>query len=107
LLHARLVSNRVSKRARLGQDRFRSFLEHTDMAFFLHRETIAGLRQRRLPSRQALIASIAVRMRAYFKRQRERQELLEYIASDHRAANDLGINMDTARDWSRRPFWRA
>jgi uncharacterized protein YjiS (DUF1127 family) len=77
------------------------------MAFILHRETIAGLTRCRLPSGRALIATIAVRVRVYFKRRRERQELLEYIASDPRAASDLGINMDTARDWSRRPFWRA
>jgi uncharacterized protein YjiS (DUF1127 family) len=77
------------------------------MASILHREAAAGLTELQPLSWRALIKSVVDRVRTYPKHRRERQELLEYIASDHRVAADLGINMDTARDWSRRPFWRA
>ena len=44
---------------------------------------------------------------AFWLRRKQRQELLEYIASDYRAAADIGVTSGEARGWSQRPFWRA
>jgi hypothetical protein len=49
---------------------------------------------------------MANRMRAALDRRRQRQELLDYLASDHRAAADLGISGYEARSMSQRPFRR-
>ena len=42
----------------------------------------------------------------WWKRHQSRQELLNYIAQDHRAAADMGTTRADAEDWARRPFWR-
>ena len=44
--------------------------------------------------------------RLWRKRERDRLELLHYLASDHRAAGDLGIDRSNAREWAERPFWQ-
>jgi len=49
---------------------------------------------------------IVAGLRAYRMRRRHRRELLDYLASDHRAAADLGITAYEARLWSERPFRR-
>jgi uncharacterized protein YjiS (DUF1127 family) len=46
-------------------------------------------------------------VRSWIERRRQRQELLDYIAIDHRAAADLGVTGNEARDWAQRPFWRS
>ena len=45
-------------------------------------------------------------VRTWLKRHQSRQELLNYIAQDHRAAADMGTTRAEAEDWARRPFWR-
>ena len=45
-------------------------------------------------------------VRTWSNRRRQRRELLDYIASDHRVAADIGITGCEARNWSQRPFWR-
>jgi uncharacterized protein YjiS (DUF1127 family) len=45
-------------------------------------------------------------IRTWLKRHQSRQELLNYIAQDHRAAADMGTTRAEAEDWARRPFWR-
>ena len=45
-------------------------------------------------------------VRTWLKRHQSRQELLDYIAQDHRAAADMGTTRADAEDWARRPFWR-
>ena len=44
-------------------------------------------------------------VRTWLKRHQSRQELLDYIAQDHRAAADMGTTRAEAQDWARRPFW--
>jgi uncharacterized protein YjiS (DUF1127 family) len=39
-------------------------------------------------------------------RRRHRRELLDYLASDHRAAADIGVTPYEAKFWSEQPFWR-
>jgi hypothetical protein len=48
-----------------------------------------------------LFNQLADRLRVAGNRCRQRRELIEYLASDHRAANDLGITMYEARDLCR------
>jgi uncharacterized protein YjiS (DUF1127 family) len=40
------------------------------------------------------------------KRRRDRLELLNYLAQDHRAAGDMGTSRADAEHWARQPFWR-
>jgi hypothetical protein len=40
---------------------------------------------------------VVVRLRAAHQRRKQCQELMDYLASDHRAAADLGITMHEAR----------
>jgi uncharacterized protein YjiS (DUF1127 family) len=81
-------------------------LEHTAMASYLHRASAIrfGLRDR--SCRAALLANFIEWLRLCSRRRRQRRELVEYLASDHRAAADLGITHYDARDWCERPFWR-
>lgn len=45
-------------------------------------------------------------LRIFLERRRQRQELLWYLATDHRAAKDIGIDRSDAREWAERPFWQ-
>jgi hypothetical protein len=38
------------------------------------------------------------------ERQRQRRELIDHMASDRRAAADIGMTGCEARSWSERPF---
>jgi len=42
---------------------------------------------------------------AWRERSRQRRELLDFMAGDHRAASDIGRRYE-ARKWADRPFWR-
>lgn len=75
------------------------------MSSFIHRESAALLIKRRTAWRTPWRRAIE-RLRAHCVRQRQRQELLDYIASDYRAARDIGISTGEARGWSQCPFWR-
>jgi uncharacterized protein YjiS (DUF1127 family) len=37
----------------------------------------------------------------------KRRELLDFMTIDHRAAADMGVAVNDAREWAYRPFWRA
>jgi uncharacterized protein YjiS (DUF1127 family) len=45
-------------------------------------------------------------VKTWARRRRQRQELLDYIAVDHRAAADIGISGTNTLDWAKRRFWR-
>jgi uncharacterized protein YjiS (DUF1127 family) len=55
----------------------------------------------RVPCREAVAW-----VRSCRQRQRERQQLLDYMAIDHRAAADIGMKRHDALEWANRPFWR-
>ncbi len=55
----------------------------------------------------ALLKRLAERLRSYRARRRQYGELLDYLASDHRAAADIGVTSGEARSLSQRPFWRV
>jgi uncharacterized protein YjiS (DUF1127 family) len=44
--------------------------------------------------------------RRHRERRRQRQELLNFLRRDHRAAADIGMTTYGARKWAERPFWR-
>ena len=46
---------------------------------------------RRLPSLRAVFVGAVARVRASRTRRKQHRELLDYLASDHRAAADIGI----------------
>lgn len=59
----------------------------------------------------AFAAELAVQpasqIRVWARRYRERQELLDLLATDdHRMAADLGSTEDRLRSWASKPFWR-
>jgi uncharacterized protein YjiS (DUF1127 family) len=60
-----------------------------------------------LPSATALLQRAAELARKWRERRRQRAELVEYIALDHRAAADIGITGEQAHNWAERPFWRG
>lgn len=63
------------------------------------------------PSRALFVAALCRRamvwLRSRRQRRREREELLAFLAADHRAASDIGVTTYEAMNWSKRPFWRA
>jgi uncharacterized protein YjiS (DUF1127 family) len=77
------------------------------MSRFLDGETVAAFAGSRTFSWRALCKSVADVPRNWLRRERERQELLDYLADDFRAAKDIGIDRSDAREWAHRPFWQA
>jgi len=77
------------------------------MSRYLDGQSVAALAGRGSFSWRAFFKNLADTGRAWRKRQRDRQELLKYFATDHRAPNDLGIDRANAHEWADRPFWRA
>ena len=77
------------------------------MSRYLDGQSVAALARSRTFSWRALFKSLADTLRIWRKRHRDRDELLKYFATDHRAPNDLGIDRANAREWADRPFWRV
>jgi len=71
-----------------------------------HTGSPAAFAARRWFSWRALFDGVIDSVRACRRRRRQRQELLDYLASDHRAVADIGMTAYDARAWSARPFWR-
>jgi uncharacterized protein YjiS (DUF1127 family) len=70
-------------------------------------ESVAAFAGSRSFSWRTFCKSLAGTARIWRRRRRDRRELLDYFAIDHRAPNDLGIDSGNAREWAERPFWRA
>jgi uncharacterized protein YjiS (DUF1127 family) len=77
------------------------------MSRYLDGESVAAFAGSRSFSWRAFFKRLADTARIRLKRQRDRRELLDYLAMDHRAAKDIGIDRSNAREWAQRPFWRA
>lgn len=77
------------------------------MSRYLQAEASAAI----APARTFFIATLFRRavawLRACRQRRQERAELLWFMATDHRAAADIGVTTYEAMNWSNRPFWRA
>jgi uncharacterized protein YjiS (DUF1127 family) len=76
------------------------------MSRYLDGESVAAFAGSRTFSWRAFCKSITDVPRIWLKRQQDRQELLDYLATDHRAAMDIGIDRSNAREWATRPFWQ-
>jgi len=76
------------------------------MSHYFHRESAAALSERRPISWRIVFNSATDTMRTWVRRRQQRRELIDYMAIDHRAAADMGITDNDARDWAERPFWR-
>jgi uncharacterized protein YjiS (DUF1127 family) len=88
---------------RIAQDHF---LECIIMSHYLRGNSAAALRQRRQISWRMFFQSADDVVRSWIKRRQQRQEFLDYMALDHRAAADIGLAANDARDWAERPFWQ-
>jgi hypothetical protein len=71
------------------------------MACYSRTETGAVFAARRTFSLRTLFNRVADRLRVGRDRRRQRRELIEYLASDHRVANDLGITTHEAHNLCR------
>jgi uncharacterized protein YjiS (DUF1127 family) len=83
-----------------------TFLERMAMSHYLHGQSAAALRERWPVSWRMFFNNAIETMRIWARRRQHRQELLDYMSIDHRAAADLGITGNEAQDWAKRPFWR-
>ena len=77
------------------------------MSQYLHGESVAAFAEGRSFSPRAFLQRAIDTIRIWRTRRRERDELLNYLAMDHRAGTDIGMDRTCARDWAERPFWRA
>lgn len=77
------------------------------MSSYCNGERADAFREERVQSWRAMASRGPILMCKFWARWRQRQELLDYIESDYRAAADIGITSGEARGWSQRPFWRA
>jgi uncharacterized protein YjiS (DUF1127 family) len=77
------------------------------MSHYLHSQSTTVFGERGLVPWRALFASVAGMMRIWARRRQQRRELLDFMTIDHRAAADMGVAVNDAREWAYRPFWRA
>lgn len=77
------------------------------MSQYLDSDSVAALAESRSFSWRTFFQRAIDTARKWRRRQRERDELLNYLAMDHRAGTDLGLDRTCAREWAERPFWRA
>jgi hypothetical protein len=63
------------------------------MSCYSHSERDAAFAAPRTFSLRAVLSRIADHLRRARDRRRQRQELIDYLRSDHRAARDLGITV--------------
>jgi uncharacterized protein YjiS (DUF1127 family) len=76
------------------------------MSHYIHRESTATLAARPSFPWRTFFNNAAEVVGTWFRRRQQRQELRDYMAIDHRAAADMGVSANDARDWAERPFWR-
>lgn len=71
------------------------------MSCYSQTEMEAAFAARRTFSLLTVFNRVVERLRVARNRRRQCRELIEYLASDHRAANDLGITIYEARNLCR------
>ena len=77
------------------------------MSQYLGGESVVAFVESQSFSSRAFFQRVIDTIRTWRKRQGEREELLKYLAMDHRAGMDIGMDRTCAREWAERPFWRA
>jgi hypothetical protein len=63
------------------------------MSCYSHSEGDAAFAAPRTFSVRAILSRVTDHLRRAHERRRQRQELIDYLRSDHRAARDLGISI--------------
>jgi len=63
------------------------------MSCYSHSEKDAAFAAPRTFSLRAVLSRVVDHLRRARERRRQRQELIDYLRSDHRAARDLGISI--------------
>jgi uncharacterized protein YjiS (DUF1127 family) len=76
------------------------------MSYYIALDAAAAVTPLRTFSWRRLCRGALGWLRSCRRRQRERQQLLDYMAIDHRAAADIGLKRHDALEWANRPFWR-
>lgn len=71
------------------------------MSCYAETKTGAAVAARRTFSLRHLFDRAVERLRAAHQRRKQCHELIDYLASDHRAASDLGITLNEARNLCR------
>jgi len=71
------------------------------MSCYSHSERDAAFAAPRKFSFRAVLSRLADHLHRARDRRRQRQELIDYLASDHRAARDLGITIYEVDNFSR------
>jgi len=77
------------------------------MSQYLDGESVVAFAETGSISWRASLQRAIETVRNWRRRRRERDELLNYLAMDHRAGSDIGMDRTCAREWAERPFWRA
>jgi hypothetical protein len=72
------------------------------MSSYCNSEHADAFPQRRAQSWRTMARHSAGTIWKFWTRWQQRQELLEYVQSDYRAAADIGITSGEARGWSQR-----
>jgi hypothetical protein len=67
------------------------------MSCYAQTGTGAAVAARRTLSLRRVFKRVVEQLRAAHQRRKQYQQLIEYLASDHRAAQDLGITISEAR----------
>lgn len=68
------------------------------MSYYAQTQTSVAASARQTFSLRSIFNRVVDRLRAADQRRRQYQELIDYLASDHRAAADLGITPHEARN---------
>lgn len=71
------------------------------MSYYWQIETRAAFAARQTVSLGSVFSRVAGRLRVARDRRRQRRELIEYLASDHRATSDLGVTAYETHNLSR------
>jgi uncharacterized protein YjiS (DUF1127 family) len=71
------------------------------MSYYAQTKPSVAVAARRTFSLRSVFNRVVDRLRAAGRRRRQCQELMDYLASDHRAAADLGITPHDARNLCR------
>jgi uncharacterized protein YjiS (DUF1127 family) len=69
-------------------------------------ESVSAFAQRPKVSLFAPFRKMIETVGIWLKRSQAREDLLDFLAKDYRAAADIGINRNDALEWAHRPFWR-
>lgn len=76
------------------------------MARYLYGESTVAFARHRPIAWRALAARAGGTVRIWLRRRQLRQELRDYVLTDHRATADMGVTETDVLDWAERPFWR-